>query len=60
MIMKMMMTRTRTTTTTMMTMMMMMMMMMMMIMASLLCRINCQVVMWPLRFLNSSKRNSRS
>ena len=56
MIMKMMMTRTRTTTTTT----TMMMMMMMMIMASLLCRINYQVVMWPLRRLNSSKRNSRS
>ena len=55
MIMKMMMTRTRTTTrTTMMT------MMMMMIMASLLCRINYQVVMWTLRRLNSGKRNSRS
>ena len=47
MIMKMMMTTT-------------MMMMMMMIMASLLCRINYQVVMWPLRRPNSGKRNSRS
>lgn len=52
MIMKMMMTSTRTTTT--------MMMMMTMIMASLLSRINYQVVLWPLRRLNLSKRNSRS
>ena len=53
MVMKMMMTSTRTTTTT-------MLMMMAMIMASLQSRINYQVVLWPLRRLNSSKRNSRS